>query len=227
MNDKHLRVLAAVALCVGFAALHVLLLLTALHVVGTDGELYYTEQLKANILPQADMCDAALRTLDGSLARYLKGDAAALIPGNPFNAREMAHMADCFALFELLRGVRRALIPIALLLIAGGAWFLRDRRRIRLCAWLSPLFVLLPLGLFALYAALNFDAAFTLFHKLLFRNDLWLLDPRTDVLIRICPESMFMDMGIRIAAYSLAGMLAVSALAAALTFIWPKGKGVS
>ncbi|MGX8706022.1 MAG: TIGR01906 family membrane protein, partial [bacterium] len=178
-------------------------------------------------LPQADMCDAALRTLDGSLARYLKGDAAALIPGNPFNAREMAHMADCFALFELLRGVRRALIPIALLLIAGGAWFLRDRRRIRLCAWLSPLFVLLPLGLFALYAALNFDAAFTLFHKLLFSNDLWLLDPRTDVLIRICPESMFMDMGIRIAAYSLAGMLAVSALAAALTFIWPKGKGVS
>lgn len=227
MNDKIRRVLATVALCLGFAALHVLLLLTALHVVGTDGELYYTEQLKANILPQADMCDAALRTLDGSLSRYLKGDAAALIPGNPFNAREMAHMADCFALFELLRSVRRALIPMALLLIAGGAWFLRDRRRIRLCAWLSPLFVLVPLGLFALYAALDFDAAFTLFHKILFSNDLWLLDPRTDVLIRICPESMFMDMGIRIAAYSLAGMLAVSALAAALTFIWPKGKGVS
>ncbi|MGX8706637.1 MAG: hypothetical protein ACSW8J_08670, partial [bacterium] len=81
MNDKHLHVLAAVALCVGFAALHVLILLTALHVVGTDSELYYTEQLKANILPRADMCDAALRTLDGSLARYLKGDAAALIPG--------------------------------------------------------------------------------------------------------------------------------------------------
>ena len=227
MNDKIRRGLATVALCVGFAVLHVLLLLTALHIVGTDGELYYTEQLKANILPQADMCDAALRTLDGSLSRYLKGDAAALIPGNPFNAREMAHMADCFALFELLRSVRRALIPMAILLIAGGAWWLRDRRRIRLCAWLSPLFVLVPLGLFALYAALNFDAAFTLFHKILFSNDLWLLDPRTDVLIRICPESMFMDMGIRIAAYSLAGMLAVSALAAALTFIRPKGKGVS
>ena len=116
---------------------------------------------------------------------------------------------------------------VAIVLILGGAYVLRDRRRIRLCAWLSPLLLLLPLGAFALYAALNFDAAFTLFHKLLFRNDLWLLDPRTDVLIRICPESMFMDMGIRIAAYSLAGMLAVSALAAALTFIWPKGKGVS
>ena len=224
MNDKRLRVLAAVALCLGFAALDVILLLSAVHIVGTDGSLYYTEQMKAGILPEAGICDAALRTLDGSLAQYLSGDAGALQPGDPFNEREMAHMADCYSLFELLRKVRSRLIPWAIVLILGGAYVLRDRRRIRLCAWLAPLILLLPLGAFALYAALNFDAVFTLFHEVLFSNDLWLLDPQTDLLIRICPESMFMDMGMRIAAYSLAGMLAVSTIATVLTFVWPKEK---
>ena len=102
---------------------------------------------------------------------------------------------------------------------------MQDRRRIRRCAWLSPLLLLIPLGLFALFAALHFDRAFTLFHRVLFRNDLWQLDPKTDLLIRICPESMFVHMGARIGAYSLAAILAVSALATALTFIWPKKKG--
>lgn len=224
MNDKRLRVLAAIALCLGFAVLDAILLLTAVHVVGTDGGLYYEEQLKADVICDAGICDAAVRTLDDSLARYLRGEKSALTPGNPFNEREMAHMEDCFNLFELLRKVRSRLIPWAIVLILGGAYILRDRQRIRLCAWLAPLILLLPLGLFALYAALNFDAAFTLFHRVLFRNDLWLLDPATDLLIRICPESMFMHMGVRIALYSLGGMLAVSVIAVALTFLWPKSK---
>ena len=37
------------------------------------------------------------------------------------------------------------------------------------------------------------------FHLLFFTNDLWLLDPATDLLIRICPQSMFAEMGLRIA----------------------------
>ena len=162
--------------------------------------------------------------MDHRLADYLKGDAEALEADPPFTEKEMVHMRDCFELFELLRKVRSLLIPWAVLLIVGGAYVLQNRRHARLCAWLSPLIILLPLGLFALFAAMNFDAAFTLFHKILFRNDLWLLDPATDLLIRICPESMFMHMGIRILIYSLIGMLAVSAAATALTFIWPRGK---
>lgn len=225
MSERMRHIVGAIGLTLGLVALMLILMLTALHAVGTNGGLYYAEQMRADILPKAGICDAALRALDGSMARYLSGDAAALAPGNPFNAREMAHMADCFKLFELLRTVRRRLIPWAVLLITGGAWLLQDRRRIRRCAWLSPLLLLIPLGLFALFAALHFDRAFTLFHKILFQNDLWLLDPATDLLIRVCPESMFMRMGARIGVYSLAAILAVSALATALTFIWPKKKG--
>ena len=216
---------AAAALALGLAALYVILMLTAVHMVGTDAGLYYREQMKAGILAFSGLTDEGLRALDGRMADYLRGNAAALEADPPFNEREMTHMADCLRLFDRLRAVRARLIPWAIVLILGGAWVLRDRRTARLCAWLSPLLVLVPLGAFSLYAALHFDAAFTLFHEILFTNDLWLLDPATDLLIRVCPEAMFMNMGIRIAAYSLISILAVSAIATLLTFVWPRGKG--
>ena len=221
--SKRARRLAALALCLGLAILDLILVLTVIHAVGTDAALYHSEQLRADILPMAGISDASLRALDDQLAACLKGDAEAL-EGAPFNDRELAHMADCHDLFALLRKVRSRLIPWAVLLTVGGAYVLRDRKRARLCAGLSPLAVLMPLGAFALYALSDFDRAFTLFHRLLFKNDLWLLDPETDLLIRVCPESMFMHMGARIAVYSLIGIFAVSAAAIAVTFIWPKRK---
>ena len=230
MDLRKYRLPATIALLLGFAVLFFIIVLTAIHAVGTDDGLYYSEQTFQDKLPSWDIeanygiTDDELRTLDQQLADYLRGDETALTPGDPFNEREMAHMKDCFDLFDLLRKVRSRLIPWAVLLIVGGAYVLRDRRRIRLCAWLSPLILILPLGAFAIYAVVDFDAAFTLFHKVLFTNDLWLLDPATDLLIRICPASMFMHMGVRIGAYSLIGIVAVSAVATLVTFIWPKGK---
>ena len=44
----------------------------------------------------------------------------------------------------------------------------------------------------------DFNKYFTLFHEIFFTNDLWLLDPRTDLLIRMLPEGFFFDMVVRI-----------------------------
>lgn len=51
--------------------------------------------------------------------------------------------------------------------------------------------VALPLIL-GVIVALNFDAAFIAFHKLVFKNDYWMFDPVTDPVINILPESFFM-----------------------------------
>ena len=237
MTDGARRTAGSFALMLGLAALYFILLLTAVHAVGTDDALYYRCQIEAGILPGAGLSDDGLRALDAALARYLSGDGKALGDGGKplaliwdgalrpaFNEKELAHMADCFGLFALLRRVRSRLIPWAVLLTVGGAWLLQDRKRARLCAWLSPLILLVPLGAFALWAAADFDGAFTFFHRVLFTNDMWLLDWRTDLLIRICPESMFAAMGLRIALYSLAGMLAAPLLATLLCAVWPKSK---
>ncbi len=237
MIDRNRRALGAIGLTLGLVALMLILILTALHAVGTDAGLYYAEQMKAGILPQAGISEEDLRMLDGRLAAYLAGDGNALDEGGgvapvevfgqtqpAFNAREMAHMEDCFKLFALLRKVRRRLIPWAVLLAVGGAYLLGDRKKARRCACLAPLILLLPLGAFGVWAAVDFNGAFTFFHRVLFTNDLWLLDPATDLLIRICPASMFMAMGLRIGLWSLAAVVGVPALAILLTFIWPKDK---
>lgn len=238
MSERTRRNLGFIALLLGLAVAMFIGILTAVHAVGTDDGLYYSEQMKAGILPAAGISDEDLRALDERLAVYLAGDESRLLPDGEnalpvavfgsvqpaFNEKEMAHMRDCYDLFALLRKVRGRLIPWAVLLTVGGAYLLQDRKRARCCAWLSPLVLLIPLGAFAAWAAADFDGAFTFFHRLLFRNDLWLLDPRTDLLIRICPANMFLHMGARIGVLSLIGILAISAVAVLLTFIWPKRK---
>ena len=41
-------------------------------------------------------------------------------------------------------------------------------------------------------AALDFERAFILFHQIVFRNDYWIFDYRTDPVITILPETFFM-----------------------------------
>jgi integral membrane protein (TIGR01906 family) len=58
---------------------------------------------------------------------------------------------------------------------------------------------------------LDFDALWTRFHQIAFRNDLWLLDPRTDYLIMLFPEPFWLAATIRMAT-SVAVQTAVVAL---------------
>ena len=222
MTQSKRQTFGAIGLTLGLVALMLILILSALHAVGTDDGLYFKLQTEAGILPEAGVSEEELRSIDRRLSDYLQGDSAALEVDPPFNDREMAHMADCLGLFALLRKVRSRLIPWAVLLIVGGAYLLKNRKKARRCAWLAPLILLVPLGAFAVWACIDFDGAFTFFHRLLFTNDLWLLDPRTDLLIRICPEEMFAAMGLRIALWSAAAVVGVTALAVLLTHIWPK-----
>ncbi len=46
-----------------------------------------------------------------------------------------------------------------------------------------------------IWACVNFEGLFITFHRAAFRNDLWLLDPRTDMLIRLMPEELFIHFG--------------------------------
>ena len=62
---------------------------------------------------------------------------------------------------------------------------------------------------FAVWAAVDFSSAFTFFHETLFTNDLWLLNPEIDLLLRLLPEQFFADIAATIAVRALAYMAAV------------------
>lgn len=214
------------ALClIGFAALVFSMILESVDVVGTDAELYYALQTKAGVLNRAGISEGDLLRVDGALAEYLKGDAAALdfeieVFGQMqpvFNEKEMLHMEDCRQLFLLLR---RVLVTMDILAVSGiviGVWCLRDRKKVRLASRIAPLAVILPPGALAAWAVMDFNAAFTFFHEVLFTNDLWLLNPSTDLLIRLCPTSMFMSMGVRIGVYSLVWTVLILAVTTIFT----------
>lgn len=56
--------------------------------------------------------------------------------------------------------------------------------------WSAILLLILPL-VCTLPFLINFDKSFTMFHKLFFNNDYWILDINTDPIINIMPQEFF------------------------------------
>ncbi len=116
-----------------------------------------------------------------------------------FNAREKAHMVDVQRLFIggmwLRRGAVLLMIIAFVILVKTKA----DWKKLIPKTFLISVgaFAVTTLGAGALFLS-DFNKYFTLFHEVFFDNDLWLLDPRTDLLIRMLPEGFFLDMVVRI-----------------------------
>ena len=207
--------------------------------IGTDADLYYKEQTRAGVLETAGVSEEDLWRLDERLAICLLGeenwndDWGWYGAGKPlrvtvdgveqdaFNAREIQHMEDCARLFDLLRTVRWVVL-VALIFL----WVIQIvmGRRTKdggflVWMWIGSLILIVPLAIFGVWAALDFNSAFNFFHRLLFTNDLWLLNPETDLLIRICPSSMFAGMGLRIALRAAVILLGVPVLLTGLKWI--------
>lgn len=108
-----------------------------------------------------------------------------------FHETEQQHMADCKALFDLNRTVL-LLATFAAALLCCGTYALRHFRRqvAQGVLWGCLLPVAAVLGLIV-WGVADFDGLFVLFHRLSFANDLWLLNPQTDLLIRLMPTSFF------------------------------------
>ena len=191
----------------GFLCLFAALLLMVVANCGTNDGIY-RELQEANGLPEAaGVTQEEMERLDGMLADYLSGDEAAL-DDSPFNEKERTHMRDVLELFDLARAVRNALFVIAAGLLAAGLWLSRGARLLPMC-FVGLAALLLPLGAVAIWAAADFSGAFTFFPETLFTNDLWLLNPETDLLLRLLPEQFFADFAGVIAARALAYMAAV------------------
>ena len=73
--------------------------------------------------------------------------------------------------------------------------------------WTFGIFIITTVGAGFLFFS-DFNKYFTLFHEVFFSNDLWLLDPSTDLLIRMLPEGFFFDMVARIGIIFLVLMFA-------------------
>ena len=139
-----------------------------------------------------------------AIAQYLDGKTAAVQVTNPesgqventFSDKENAHLFDVRGIVNGLKIIRWAGGGLAVGLLAWlyikhkaqPARFFSDALR---GFALSALFLLLMATVLAIWGAVNFDGLFVTFHKLIFNNNLWLLNPNTDLLMALMPLSFF------------------------------------
>ena len=129
-----------------------------------------------------------------------------------FQDHEAAHMADCRELIYLA-GTLRWVFGGLVLVLAGAGVLLRRHRLLAdgVLAGLGTAGILFT-GL-VLWALADFDGFFTAFHRVAFTNDGWLLDTRTDLLIRLMPEDFFVALGARLLLWTAAAALAAGTAA--------------
>lgn len=189
-------------------ALMITLLITSVEAVTYWTPGYYEkEYAKYNVTEDVHMEMDDLLDVTHEMMAYLRGNRADLhvptiVDGQPrefFNEREIAHMEDVRGLFLAAIAIRRgcliAIVAGILLLLALKA----DIKRVlpsTICA--GTLLFFAALSALALIISTNFTKYFVIFHEIFFSNDLWILDPSTDLLINIVPEPFFVDTAARI-----------------------------
>lgn len=119
----------------------------------------------------------------------------------PYSEEGKSHFVDCKVLFDLnISAFIISLIGFATLMILKKVGVFELWRPFGMnVAFSSGAYTLGGFALIGGLAAINFDTAFTVFHKIFFPGkDNWLFNPYTDGIIMILPQDFFMNCAILI-----------------------------
>lgn len=186
----------------------VFLLITAFEIAAySDYGWYEKAYEKYEVLDDLEMDMSHVMEVTKEMMAYLRGNrddlvVQTVVDGEQrefFNEREKAHMVDVQNLFLGGLWLRRGTILLIVLTIIFLVKTKADWKKLLPQSFLigTASFIGITAGAGALFLS-DFNQYFTLFHEIFFDNDLWLLDPNTDLLIRMLPEGFFLDMVVRI-----------------------------
>ena len=186
----------------------VILLITSFEIGAySDFGWYESAYEKYGVLDELEMEMQDVMHVTEEMMAYLRGNRADLVVDTVvdgqerefFNDREKAHMVDVKNLFIGGLWIRRIAVSLLVVSLFALIKTKANWRRILPKSFLIGLGVFLGItaGAGLLFMS-DFNKYFLLFHELFFSNDLWLLNPETDLLIRMLPEAFFLDMVRRI-----------------------------
>ena len=182
----------------------IVIILGVIHISSLDKAFYREQYQKNEVAENIGINEVELEKATAVLLDYLEGkrddlSVFATINGEykeVFNTKEKDHMIDVQVLFVKTIWIRN--IALGLLLSVGAyLGFTKKKESIDLLSRgfkeasmvLGVVFVFI-----VVYAVLDFQNFWILFHKLLFSNDLWLLNPYTDNLILMVPLPFFFSL---------------------------------
>ena len=201
-----------------FCLMFILLVTSVEAVVYRTPGYFEKEYTKYNVAAAVDMEMDDLLDVTDEMMAYLKGDredlhVPTIVGGEErefFNEREIAHMEDVQGLFLgaiFLRRLCVGIIAASIILLVLAKSDIKHLLPKMICIGTGLFFFLI--AALSLIISTDFTKYFIIFHKIFFDNDLWILDPSTDLLINIVPEPFFMDTAFRIAGTFAGSVLAV------------------
>ena len=182
---------------------------------------YLQSYEKYNVVEVTDKGIDKLDQVTENLFSYLKDETNEGLLKPFFNEREIKHLEDVKVLFKYGFGLKKlsfalSLFGIIIFLIYGGVQKLGQGLFYGTFIWWGLILLLF------LLSTMDFNKYFTYFHLIFFDNDLWLLDPNTDLLIQMLPEEFFISIFKRI----VLSFMAILAIIQLTSFIlMKKGKG--
>ena len=207
------KTLKWIAGCVSAVCLALLLLYISVCVPTYSKWFYNREYAKNNVYQTIGISEDELSRVTAHMLRYMRDkepelNLTAIVNGEKrlfFNDIEIKHMADVQKLFTVGDVIKN--VSAALFLLSGAVFltvYLKKHRLFLFRCWrnacIASASLLLLIGVVVL---VDFNGAFTLFHKIFFNNDMWILDPATDLLINMVPEQFFIDISVFIASVFL------------------------
>ena len=202
----------------GFA-LMIILLITSIEAVTYWTPGYYEkEYAKYGVLNDVHMEMDDLLDVTDEMMAYLRGSredlhVPTIVDGQPrefFNDREIAHMEDVRGLFLGGLALRRICLVVCVVMLLFKM----------ICIGSALFFAVL--AVLAGIISTDFNQYFIMFHHIFFNNDLWMLNPDTDLLINIVPEPFFMDTAARIAMTYGVSVLTVFAICFIILYYYRK-----
>ncbi|WP_176461834.1 TIGR01906 family membrane protein [Anaeromicrobium sediminis] len=189
--------------------LPIVILLTVVQINAFNEEFYMTEYKKYNISSVTGMEFQDLNRVTTKLINYINDDEDNLkiyakIQGEKrevFGQREKQHMVDVKKLFQKGFSVRNFSLSMVILALSMLSVTQKDMYK---SIFYSSLLALIVTVSLIILIKIDFYKYFTYFHEVFFNNDLWLLDPRTDVLINMLPLEFFIDITSKIGSWFLA-----------------------
>ncbi len=209
-------------ICIALSIIVILYCLTsAIQQISNDKKYYKDYVVKNELGKQVNLDDKQIFNLYDSLIDYIDTGDETLIKDN-FNNREVLHMKDVHQLFNLNKQINKASMLVFYLFILMNFIIILYKEKSKTLTEkdlnifsektkLVKNYILVLIGamlILAIFIASDFSKYFIKFHELFFDNDLWVLNPETDIMIRMLPEDYFMKMASRIA-FSFISKLAI------------------
>ena len=156
---------------------------------------------KYDVSQVTGLAPAELDKAAGGLIRYFNSSEeyislTVIKDGQPFtlfNEREVQHLKDVKALFQLVYKVLVGTGIYTLLFLGISLFWWRDKRRLGWGLLGGVGLTLVFMAAVGIMVALDFDRFFLQFHLFSFANDLWQLNPATDYLLMLFPQGFWLD----------------------------------